>query len=310
MNPYWSASERVNNQKQVFAQLRTPFWYELKESWADRIPVELQAGWNEVLVKVGKGRGAASGFYGFTFRVVDREGKTLPDLVANSSPQAKGDGGLESKETRFYRVDVPPGCVAVVPPKFHGPFRMLLNGRELSHNGDAPINIRALLRADENTLVLIAPKNRLLDSPVQFVSGETPFVLKSWSKTGLANFSGEATYSKTFALPSSYKGGLLLDLGRVSSVANVFVNGQHVDTVVWRPYRLDISKFVRPGKNEVKIEVTNTEANQRAVGTRHYLLPAIDVDGLEGPVRLVPYVDEVVALHEVHKEKQHTNGFN
>jgi hypothetical protein len=89
----------------------------------------------------------------------------------------------------------------------------------------------------------------------------------------------------------------MLDLGRVSSVADVFVNGEHAGTLVWRPYQLDISKLVKPGENEIKILVTNTEANQRAVGTWRHILTAIDIDGMEGPVQLTPYLDRVLTLH-------------
>jgi hypothetical protein len=31
-------------------------------------------------------------------------------------------------------------------------------------------------------------------------------------------------------------------------------------------YQLDISRLIKPGENEIKILVTNTEVNQRAVG--------------------------------------------
>jgi hypothetical protein len=103
----------------------------------------------------------------------------------------------------------------------------------------------------------------------------------------------------------------MLDLGRVSSVADVFVNGEHAETLVWRPYRLDISKLIKPGKNEIKILVTNTEANQRAVGTRHHILTAIDVDGMEGPVQLVPYIDRIVTLRQAEKNsKEHVSSEN
>ena len=74
------------NHKQVFAQLRTPFWYELNDNWADRVSVDLHKGWNEVLMKVGKGRGTASGVYGFSFRVSDDNGNALSQVVASTSP--------------------------------------------------------------------------------------------------------------------------------------------------------------------------------------------------------------------------------
>jgi len=285
------------NRKQVFAQLRTPFWYELNDAWADRVPVELHKGWNEVLVKVGKGRGTASGFFGFSFRVADDRGTTLSQVVANTSPHDKSEVGISSEEKRFYRIEVPPGCLAIVPPVFRESYRMLLNGQELSVNGETPVDIRASLRGEKNTLVIVARKDDRLVSPVQFVTGNTPFSLKSWTQTGLANFSGAAIYTKSFGLPENYRDKrVMLDLGRVSSVADVFVNGEHAGTLVWRPYQLDITKLIRPGQNEVKIVVTNTEANRRSVGTWRHILSAIDIDGLEGPVQVVPYIDRVLTL--------------
>jgi len=286
------------NHKQVFAQLRTPFWYEINDNWADRVPVDLHKGWNEVLVKVGKGRGAASGFYGFSFRVADDNGVTLSDVAASTSPEELHGYGTTDADMRWYRIQVPPGCVAVVPPVFHGPYRMLINGKELSPKGNAPVDIHGSPQGEKNTLVIIARKDDSLVAPVQFVTGETPFLLKSWTQTGLANFSGTAVYTKTFVLPDNFRDKrVMIDLGRVSSVADVFVNGQHAGTLVWRPYQLDISKLIKPGENEIKVLVTNTEANQRAVGTSHHILAAIDICGMEGPVQVIPFVDRVLTLH-------------
>jgi beta-galactosidase/beta-glucuronidase len=124
-----------------------------------------------------------------------------------------------------------------------------------------------------------------------------PFALESWTKTPLANYSGTAIYEKSFLVPDSYHGRrLVLDLGRVSSVAEVYVNGQEAGTLVWRPYRLDITKFIKPGENQLKIRVTNTEANARAVGPSHRILANIDVCGLEGPVEIEPYIEQTLAL--------------
>jgi hypothetical protein len=175
---------------------------------------------------------------------------------------------------------------------------MLINGQQVSSTGGEPINIRGSLVGEKNTLVIIARKDDPLVSPVQFVTGATPFSLKSWTQTALANFSGAAIYSKTVSVPESFRGKrVMLDLGRVSSVADVFVNGEHAGTLVWRPYQLDISKLIKPGENEIKIVVTNTEANQRAVGTWHRVLATIDVSGMEGPVQVVPYFDQTLTLH-------------
>ena len=288
------------NHKRVYGQLRTPFWYELNEHWADRVSVDLHKGWNEVLMKVGKSRGASSGFYGFTFRVADDSGATLSDVVASTSPDGPSESATAGDAMRWYRIKVPPGCVAVVPPTLHKPYRMLLDGHEVHPEGNAPIDLRGSLHGEESSLVIIARKDDPLVSPIQFVTGATPFSLKSWTQTGLANFSGTAIYTKTFTLPESFRDKhIMLDLGSVSSVADVFINNQHAGTLVWRPYQLDISKLVKPGANEIRILVTNTEANRRAVGTSRPILARIDVCGMEGPVRIVPYVDQVVTLHPV-----------
>ena len=79
---------------------------------------------------------------------------------------------------------------------------------------------------------------------------------------------------------------------RLTALAAEQLIHRHAGTLVWRPYELDISKLVRPGVNKVKILVTNTEANQRAVGTRRGILAGIDIDGLEGPVRLIPMKEQ------------------
>ena len=74
------------NQKLVFQNLRHPFWYDFNDNWANHIPVELQAGWNQVLVKVGLGKATGSSLYGFTLRVADSSGNTLHDVVSSLAP--------------------------------------------------------------------------------------------------------------------------------------------------------------------------------------------------------------------------------
>jgi hypothetical protein len=190
---------------------------------------------------------------------------------------------------------VPPGCVAVIPPALRPSFRMFLNGSEIRSEGGAPVDIRDRLTPGKSIFAVIAERDDALTHPVEFITGFTPFRLKPWTKTGLVNFSGTAVYEKEFSVPESYaRKKLILDCGRVSSVAEVSVNGQIAGTAVWRPYRVDITELVRPGPNRLTIRVTNTEANRRAVGTYRRILKKIDVDGLEGPVVIVPYLDAVI----------------
>jgi hypothetical protein len=286
----------LNNQP-VFARLRHPFWYEMNDNWADRFPVELHSGWNVVLVKVGVGRGAASGYYGFTFRVADNQGKTLRGILPSLRPYELEKASHHDRDWRWYRTEIPPGVTAIIPPALGGPYHMFVNGQELAPRGGTAVPLPNLLPAEKNVVVLVAKQDDRLSAPLEFLSGTTPFSLKPWTKTALANFSGTAIYEKDFTLPEAYHNRrMVLDLGRVSAVAEVNVNGRPAGTLVWRPYRLDITPFLKPGQNHLRIRVTNTEANARAVGPSHGILSRIDVCGLEGPVTIIPYVDQTLAL--------------
>ncbi len=99
--------------------------------------------------------------------------------------------------------------------------------------------------------------------------------LFSWTDhthTGIKYYSGTAVYSKTIHIKQSMiseKTKVLLDLGRVREVAEVFVNGKQV-AVLWNPdFICDISKYVNTGDNNIKIHVTNTWNNRLAGDDLH-----------------------------------------
>ena len=77
-------------------------------------------------------------------------------------------------------------------------------------------------------------------------------------------FSGTATYSTAWTLPDGFPKPLLLDLGTVRDFARVFVNGHEVAALWAWPYRCDVTPFVKPGTNEIKVEVTSTWFNRLA----------------------------------------------
>jgi hypothetical protein len=84
---------------------------------------------------------------------------------------------------------------------------------------------------------------------------------------------------------------LVLDCGDVGVVEQVLVNGQSAGVRVWLPFRFDIGKLVRPGKNTIRIVVTNAMDSERAVENHADKLDQIKLNGLLGPVRIVPYAD-------------------
>ena len=74
-------------------------------------------------------------------------------------------------------------------------------------------------------------------------------------------FSGTVTYETDFDC-QDLDAPIELDLGRVESIAKVFVNGTPVRTLWCEPYRCRIDGFARKGRNVLRIEVTNTWRNR------------------------------------------------
>jgi hypothetical protein len=124
--------------------------------------------------------------------------------------------------------------------------------------------------------------------------------LRDWSLSqDLRYFSGHGHYSLDVQIPASYlRPGLAveLDLGEVHDVAEVWVNNKKIDTLLMRPYRVDVSPYLKTGRNHFEIVVTNTLRN-RLVGDgmsgdphfamfqrRVFFIPS----GMIGPVRLLP----------------------
>jgi hypothetical protein len=137
------------------------------------------------------------------------------------------------------------------------------------------------------------------EQPVRFDS------LTSWSEhsnPGIKYYSGKAVYSTTFKLDHDPAGNLLaIELGQVDDVgiASVKLNGTDLG-VVWRPpFRVDVTKAVKPGENKLEVMVVNSWRN-RLIGDRE--LPEgqrltrtnisvtknwkLESSGLLGPVRV------------------------
>ncbi len=151
------------------------------------------------------------------------------------------------------------------------------------------------------------------DWDVRFVSGRgaPDFAhfdrLTSWSTNandGVKYFSGTATYSKSIEIPESVlKPGaqLWLDLGEVNDIVAVTINAKDLG-IAWKtPFRIDVTDALKPGGNQIDIQVTNLWVNrmigdQQPWALKKYtftdftpykadspLLPS----GLLGPVRLI-----------------------
>ena len=113
-------------------------------------------------------------------------------------------------------------------------------------------------------------------------------------------FSGIATYTNTFTLGKKEKAdGLRIDLGSVGQMADVFINGEHVEFLWKAPYKVDWTGTLKPGRNTIEVKVVNTWPN-RLIGdaqpgvekVTYTTMPFYNADspltpsGLMGPVVL------------------------
>lgn len=126
--------------------------------------------------------------------------------------------------------------------------------------------------------------------------------LSEQSQPGIKYFSGVATYRKTIDAPRFHASGqpLLLELGAIGDVAEAWVNGKLAGTAWQAPYRVDIGRLIKRGRNDLEIRVANLWVN-RLIGdaqpgatpitftaTPTYTAGApLRPSGLIGPVRLL-----------------------
>ena len=113
--------------------------------------------------------------------------------------------------------------------------------------------------------------------------------LMDWSKSqedAVKYYSGTVVYAQIFKWDkvADKTNEVWLDLGKVANLADVYVNGVHCGTAWTFPYRVNISNALKPGDNQIKIEVSNTWAN-RLIGD-HALPKEKQITSVNGEYRL------------------------
>jgi hypothetical protein len=107
--------------------------------------------------------------------------------------------------------------------------------------------------------------------------------LISWpehAEAGIRYFSGTAEYRKEIDVPSGLLGknrAVMLDLGRVKNFAQVSVNGKDLGTLWKAPFRVDVSRALKAGRNRISVRVTNLWPN-RIIGDEQ-LPPDVEWNG-------------------------------
>ncbi|MFQ6115107.1 MAG: glycosyl hydrolase, partial [bacterium] len=135
--------------------------------------------------------------------------------------------------------------------------------------------------------------------------------LLSWTdheNDGVKYYSGPGFYIKTLNIPKDWLDSgrrVYLDLGEVHEVAEVAINERSAGILWTPPFQTEITSFLKPGANELKIEIRNMWTNRlhgdmklppekrfcrTNIRSEWPLLPA----GLLGPVRVLSSIDVTI----------------
>jgi hypothetical protein len=202
---------------------------------------------------------------------------------------------ISPHEYVWWRINVPPGAILAEMPGISDQAMAWSAGKQLDINNfqaELPPGVRRIyIRHDPR-----AYSDRLT-APVEFhCEGWSPGKTGSWYDYGLHRFTGFVDYESTFDLENSYR-EVILDLGSVLYMAEVWINGKNAGSRLWRPFSYDISEFIKKGENSIRIRVGNLVHNEMSLindvkesinfwgKTGIPLLEDLDA-GLFGPVKI------------------------
>ncbi|NVM00975.1 MAG: hypothetical protein HWN67_01450 [Candidatus Helarchaeota archaeon] len=216
---------------------------------------------------------------------------------------------------KFEIAEIPDGEIKFVYEDIGMPLKIEINGKkfdwddldEMSEkyfvydNSNRAIPIKNILRTGENNVKINLKLPEYPDRMPSF-HGIEPFTLVGdfsvsndkiypltknldsgdWCSKGFPNYSGGIWYKQKFNLSRKYlKNRLFLEFKKVKETIEMKINGKYVGTRTWSPYKLEISKYIKEGNNDLEIFVRNTAANFFSFPKK---------SGILGSVKIVPYL--------------------
>lgn len=130
---------------------------------------------------------------------------------------------------------------------------------------------------------------RAFPEPLKFYCGKGEINTGDWSEyESLKTYSGGLWYRKNIRLKKDEIGeNIFLDLGKVVSSAEVYINGKKAGVCLKDPFRLNISEYVKSGDNYFEVLVYSTLANHYyTIPTPEKYKSSFDA-GLIGPVKIL-----------------------
>jgi len=194
-----------------------------------------------------------------------------------------GKGGAIVLRYRFTSDLERPKAFAVIEDVQKG--KLFVNGTEVDtanpdwqwDRGFGKVEITSLVKKGENTLDFHVVYDFLTEVEAAYIVGDfgvsmadpfrgkivqEPKTLKtgSWTTQGYPFYSGRIAYKCQFAAPEG-KNTLLRLVRPSGTLFRVRVNGEDAGRILWRPYEVDLTGHVKPGTNELEIEVVSSLQN-------------------------------------------------
>ncbi len=198
---------------------------------------------------------------------------------------------------------LPPGVKAIETPlPVTGEYALYVNGGEIekrlgppSQPGTIDISKATTGRGDIVAIETTSHSGPAgLQKPLRVVCGPVQVdELRPWSQWNLSWYSGRMLYRTDLATPESDgQPRWFLDLGNVQHYVEVWLNDKLVGTLLWPPYRIELTEHLKKGNNDLILIVSNSIANRFAWdiwGTRGSA--TAEPSGLLGPVTLLATKD-------------------
>jgi len=162
-----------------------------------------------------------------------------------------------SKSTVWWRFDVVPNAEYLLLPGLSKEAKTWVDGKSTSITDEKII-------LHQNAKVVIVKNgedaNGLTKQAKFYCDGWSKTNLISWLDMGLRRFTGFIDYETTFDLPSD-KSNVVIDLGKVRYMAEVWLNGKKIGERLWSPYvfKAESSKV---GENKIRVRVGNLMVNE------------------------------------------------
>ncbi|MBI4891258.1 MAG: hypothetical protein HY821_11590 [Acidobacteria bacterium] len=255
--------------------------------------VPLQSGWNSLLLRYAS---AGQGHF-----VLLEPGAPLdwkqPEPLATDWYRRPGllefDIHPGTENLGWYRTTAPPGLRAITLPtraqaelRIAGklvPLKPLPDGYSAEVEpipSPAQVEIRLHQRPGRYA-------GAAFDEPLKFSCEKGLIELGDWSQLdGLSSYSGGAWYRKQIEFPAAAaRGKAWLDLGSLSSSAEVWVNGTKAGVKLAAPFRVEVTGLLKPGPNRVEVLVYSALSGHYETIPTRYRRPS--PSGLIGPVELL-----------------------